>query len=115
MNHPKIHQIIHTLVLKQKYVTFSLFYFKLSTDIAYSIAYNTLQPCQNEIITCPTNGKCEIKCEYNSSCKNTTINAEQSSLLNITGCIATDSCLFLSIYCPLYSNNQHPNCYIQGI
>ncbi len=25
------------------------------------------------------------------------------------------SSMFLSIYCPLYSNNQHPNCYIQGI
>ena len=93
--------------------------------------------CADSEIDCPLYGDCNIKCETDTSCRWTDIEGPSEGDLNVEcngpkscfdaiidgkdawnldiyGCMQTQSCLDLTIYCPPHSNGT-TNCFIQGM
>eukprot|EP00483_Globobulimina_turgida_P005186 UN05196 len=77
------------------------------------ISCNEDKSCKHSNITGPVNGDLTVNCNAESSCFGSIFNAKQSHQIDISGCIAIDSCLDLSIYCP-QNINHTAYCFIQG-
>ncbi len=70
--------------------------------------------CQWSRVTGPNNGDLRIECNDERSCFDAIFNGANANKMDTKGCMATDSCLDLTLYCPSRTALAGPNCFLEG-